>query len=1484
MRTDLPKMGKQVLLLWVLACSTLTTIGQTLREVPREKEAFYKVMYDAFETADKDFAKDVFEAEFLPFWNAVSDDDANFVYDVAELMVKKRFSVWPYYRQFLMAFYKLKSDPAAASGYAGFQSGMREVADGRSKSSIEEYLSASYNLLTYGMFYTSKSVTWSISQGTIEFRNDSLPAMVFNNANLRGSTGKDSTIITQADAVYFPTRERLKVSKGRIDWAKAGLDPQQNYADVWDFEVKVKSTFFNVDSARMHSQYIPESLYGILREKITSSGTGSDYPVFESRTRSLLIENIAEGVDYQGGFSLRGKSFSGFGDNNTPSRMIFKNEGKSFLEAEALQFEISQDRIQSPLAKITIRLGTDSIYHSGLSLKYDKENGKLEVLRSNDGISESPFYSSYHQMDFFVQKITWNKGKGYLEFGSIPGEAINKASFESANFFVPIRFKALQSPGERSPLYFLKDMAEQYRSNTFSLGDFANFRRISVNDAKLMIIGLANKGFLYYDTYAEKITLKDKMFDFILANAKKIDYDNIYFESSVSTAKDANARLNLENYDLDIYGVKRISLSDSQAVAMYTDGRTEKITVKKNRDMMFNGIVKAGNIDLYGDSLLFDYDDFTIELGQVDSAALNVIRPDENGKPRFVPVRTKIEDMVGKLYIDNPLNKSGNNADNRKYPILETTDFSYTYYDKKSTAKGVYDRASFYFQIDPFKLDSLDNMDDKHMRFPGVLKSAGIFPDIQDSLKVMETDFSLGIDHQTPPDGLPMYDGQAQFSNAITLTEKGGLQGDGDIKYVTSQSWSKRFNFHPDSTYGVAQKMENRLQTASPDVPDAHVTDFIFKLYKAEDYLLARSVRSPFVMFEDQAELRGRLQLNPAGLTGKGNLDMFNGSLQSDLYRFNNSNAFADTASFTLKAVGGELAMKTENVKAHMDFGYKIGTFTANNVEESSVSFPKSQYVAFMDSYKWYVEKEKIEMSSTRQPAADSTSLASHLLSVHPDQDSLKFVAPKATYDIKEYTIRAEEVEKILVADAVIQPDGGKVNIFPGAVIQTLQNATIIADYVNRFHTIFEASIDIISRKKYIGRGKYDYQDEFGEKQKIAFEDIGVNEEGHTFALGTIPEEQGFKLNSYFDYRGQVKLKALEKGLSFKGSTRIKSNCASIDLNWLAFEGQVDPKDARIPVGENMVNDLGEPLSAGLMLNDKTNQIYPAFITAKQNGSDKPLSRASGFLWFDGNANAYKIGSKERAGGEAVGNVIILDNQSCDLSSEGEFSFGLDLGQVDVRGYGETRYNTQTEAVTLRGSVFTDFFFDDKMLAMVGEKFSQYPFLQPVNIVNTPFQEALSQWLPEKEAKQALKSLSNKGLLEKVPDGLQKPFVFADVTFRWDTASTSFVSEGPLAVATVMENQAFVQVRGKMEVMKSRRGNQFNMYLELDPSQWYFYKYRLDSDPKMQTYSSNADYLARFDELKEGDLVMKTKKDEAAYRFEKSARTSKDAFLDRVNR
>ncbi len=86
--------------------------------------------------------------------------------------------------------------------------------------------------------------------------------------------------------------------------------------------------------------------------------------------------------------------------------------------------------------------------------------------------------------------------------------------------------------------------------------------------------------------------------------------------------------------------------------------------------------------------------------------------------------------------------------------------------------------------------------------------------------------------------------------------------------------------------------------------------------------------------------------------------------------------------------------------------------------------------------------------------------------------DTVAFSSWKGSYHLDQEYIEAENINYIHIADALIQPENGKIIINRRAKIQQMQNAIIA---VNHRHILHSAKIDIESTKRYTGSAIYDY-------------------------------------------------------------------------------------------------------------------------------------------------------------------------------------------------------------------------------------------------------------------------------------------------------------------------------------------------------------------------------------------------------------------------
>ena len=1470
----------------VLVCTLLWVLpGQAqTKPFPTDQALFLQEMTTFLVAADKKEGRPFMEQVFTPVWNGTyySERQRVRIVEVANFMLKKRFDAFPHFRDYLASVAAFPNSGRVTTEFDAWMQGLDKlVQDGR-KQNVVAFISTCAGLFTDNTLLASSSTSWRSRSSAFTFAFDSVPLVKFAKTDLVCSAKGDSAVILGTSGTFFPTSGMWRGTAGKVTWERAGLKPGATFAE-WDhpYEVRMKSSSFVVDSVEFNDPYFERVMLGTLSDKVLANvdEENASYPRFESYDRRMKIRDIVEGIDFEGGFSMQGAKLQGYGTKEQPAFLSFYRDKRPFIIARGLRFSIEPERITSDDASIQLRLEGDSLYHPSVSLRYMRDKKFLSLIKKEEGLSKAPFYSTYHQLDMFFEVLTWKQGDPVVQMGNLQGSTQTRASFESFDYFKEKRYMAMLGIDAVHPLVRINDFSKQ-NGGTFYAQEFAVYSRMQKQEVIPLMIDMANKGYLMYDPETEWVEVKPRLRQHILNSAGKQDYDVLQFNSNVDDG--VNASLNLLNNDLTMKGVARIVMSDSQDVRIFPAERT--ITIKKGRDFTFGGNIQAGKLSYYGKEYYFHYAPFTIDLLNVDSVSFmaDSFEKNEEGQTTLVKVKNVLEQVTGTLEIDAPSNKGGmHQKDYPSYPKFNSTKESFVFYDKGTIQRGVYGRDKFYYRSDPFQIDSLDNFTNSGLYFSGTLVSAGIFPDIKEPLR-LQPDYALGFVRSTGDGGMPLYGRKARFTSTVALNNR-GLQGDGELTYLTSTLRSKALVFCPDSTLGRADTLMNTASLTPSSVPTVNASDVFVRLEPARDVLRTEKLKKPLVMYEDQALLHGLTELTPKGMSGGGLIDFRNATLRSDLFDFTTMQMHADTSDFRLtEGDTASIAFRTDNVNATVKLDERVGEFVSNGTE-TKVEFPVNQYICYMDRFKWYMDQGDIELESDRTAAEGSEDLqlsGSNFVSIRPDQDSLSFMAPKARYDLKKHLITATDVQYIQVADALITPDSMRVRIRRNAEMDPLLNTVITANYVTKFHRIYNATANIRAKRSYTATGVIDYVDENEKAFRINLTSVEVDTSFQTVGSGRIAKEEDFQLSPAFDFFGDVALSASVKELTFKGSTRIQHGCSSLARNWMKFSGAIDPKEVFIPVADTLYDDLGAMLGAGTFLSaEDPFKVNGTFLSPLADRKDTPLITAKGLLFYDKGRKEYMISNKDKIRQrELPGDLVSLATENCVLIADGRISHGVDLGRVNVSTVGSMRYEIDGQKASSSGVLIADFHFLDNALERMATEILAYPEQKPLDITKTYYEKMLRELLGLERSDKLISELSIKGEIKKLPDEVVKPLVLGDVRMVWNGPEQSWLSEGAIGVATILKKPVYRYMKGKVHLERKRSGDIMTILLMLDEQTYYFFQY---SRNYLYAYSSDAQFNTMLGELKDDKRVLEAKKDEPAYQFIVTNKKKVDDFRDR---
>ncbi len=1415
---------KNFILFLMLVCSTVV-FGQAVT-FSNDRIKFVKELQSSmaqYATEDqKQFIKKELTVALLET-KEISDKYFTNMVNTSNALLTKRFNLVPDVYNYIFSIYSLVKNKQSEASYTAFQNTIDKLLESKNPKRFTDFADMSAGFFSTKKLAGKSNFEWFYMGGNYEFKYDDKPYIQFTGGNLvckaleNGSSTKyvDSMVVYNTSGTYDPSQQRWEGKGGRVTWEKVGLSKNETYAEVGNLKVSMKNTNMNIDSVRLKSPYLGETILGSLSDRAFKSNREEDkiFPQFLSYNSNVKINNIKPNVNYEGAFSMKGAKFVGSGIKDIPAKIVILKNAKPFIVAKAASIFISDKNINVPNCNTKIVLNTgDSITHPSNTFTYYYNEGTAEFSRPSSGLGQAPFEDSYHKLFYYVPKIVLNEKENKIYFTYEKGTSQEQrvAKFESFNYYDGQLYDQLQGLSSVHPLVAISKYCYKYDKQEITEGECAAAIGGTIEQAKSMMLQLSNNGFISYDIENKKVFVNEKLDNFVKGKAGKKDYDNILFmcdfrpkelkgyseEDIKSNAYLQQIRENykvqnekrrvLENFgffnmgtmDISFTGIDKITLSDKQNVHLFPS--ENNVVVKQNRDIEFSGWINAGKAEINATSALYNYEANKINLIKTNETIFRVKpRKAEHGTAGLA-MNSKINGVVGDIVVDSPNNRSGNKEDATTaiYPVFSVKNATKVYYNSPELHKGAYDSTRFYYTIQPFVLDSADNFNDFSWRLKGELVSAGIFPVIKEDLKVMP-DYSFGFSTAAPKEGFDFY-GTAKYDNKVMLSGN-GLQGAGTIKFVKSTSVSKSLlTFLPDSTVGVVSFVNEPVESGI-QFPDVKCEEAYLTYIPRKKILKASSMpRSEFEFFNKEANLKGTTIVTPNGMEGNGLMTFKTATIVSTKFKYEHKDIFADTSSFNLRNQSREegeapLIFETNNVKSHVSFKERKGEFNSNK-GESRVDFPVNQYMCKMDKFTWFMDQEELTMEkqATKDVAINAgvDLLGPNFFSTHPKQDSLQFRAPKAKLDMKAKTIYCNEVEYIDVADARIYPDSMKVNIRKKAKLDQFTNATIIANYITKYHKFTKAVVDITARRAYTGSGEYPYYDRDSILSNVVMNSITLDSTFQTVANGKIEQNAGFKLSPEFDYYGNITVKAASPEILFNGATRINHNCSNFEKNWLAFTSNVDPKNVQIPVSSTMTNLENQAISAGIVWRDAANvdsiALYPTFLSKLVSPTDPIVATSSGFLMYDNSTKEYQIASKEKLiNRSAKGNFLSMNTETCALFAEGIINLGMDHGDVTVSTAGMVDYNSNTGEALFNLTAKFDIPIDKSILKNIPEKINLTEGLKPMDFTTNTLKSSITAWGTQAEADKLQENYTLKGEVKNIPNCLESTFTITGIRLNY---------------------------------------------------------------------------------------------------------------------
>jgi hypothetical protein len=1370
------------------------------QQFSNEREKFSKEWQKILEDANtQEFVKK--ELPRLLKSPKFSDSHFSKMVDACNLFYSKKVPVYPQLFQYMQCWVYQVEAPFSSSFNSQWQNIVKSYLD--KEEQLNFFLEFSNNLYTCKAFSNQGDFFWSFEKGDLSWDTEKKLTINCVNGNLicrviRQKEVVDSIIVYNTSGFYDVFKNKWEGSKGMITWEKVKFDRTKTFANLRSYRLEMNIAQLKVDTVELTTPYFSTPILGKLYDKtIIELNEGENSPQFNSFEKRLKIPDLKENMDYDGGFVLQGDEFIGQGTIENPAKILLKRDGRFLFEISAVNFEMDPQKVISRNAKTKMYYPSgDSLVQPESFIYLDLKKKELSVSAVQKGNQFLPFNDSYFQINIFAPVLNWKLNSPNPYFTYEVGTAIEQrlAYAESFNYFDRALFLKYKGIGGVHPFNLIAKKVKETGKKQMKLADFANTLGQSSSNAEMLLVDLVVDGFVKFNTSTKIVKVEDKLILYVGANSGERDYDNIrilsdfrplknstgnndptiidYFEAvSQRRGKQfAYAVLDLNKLNIRFNEVESVSLSESQHTELILDSAF--ILMEKNRDLRFCGWLLSGKIEVHTPLSKFDYQDFKVQVLSSDFAFFRVspLNPSDASSGEMIPMMSSISNFKGELLIDDPLNRSGRILKNVQFPIVKSIEKSYVFYNAKEIVSGAYDSLRFFYALDPFEIDSLDNFKEKGFQLKGKLVSGGIFPELSENLIIMN-DYSFGFITSAPSEGYTFYGTESRYKNKIVLSGN-GLQGSGSIDFIHSNSISNKLTFLPDSTIGLA-KFVNRRISEGIKYPDVQ-SDLAYICYQPKNDLLKVSSyrESPLELFEQEAQLMGEIRIKKSGMNGRGTLDLKDATLKSELFNFTDFEFDSDLCSFFLRnrfSQRGEnpLSIQSDSLKANVSFRLRKGDFTSSGTKR--IKFPPNEFYCQMDRFTWFMDGESIDFEKDKKGETSFESTAgivkNNFYSLNKDQDSLQFKSLSAKYDLKQQAIFCSKVDFVEVGDARIFPDSGSIVVRKSAVLDPLKNAQIVANDVDTFHRFTEANIQIFGRNRFEGICKYPYRDKEGNVTIIPMKSIKF-EKKVTIANGEISERDNFKLSKEFDYFGKIDIYSNNKGLLLDGSTRLNHSC-KYDRSWMKFADTIDKQNIQIPISEKVVNSKNEMLAVGFLWRDTPKmdslRIYPSFLSKVEGVYDPILFSSNGYIQFNDKANEFQIGTKKRLNkNDSLSNLLALHLGTCFLTGIGDINLGINYGEVKMDGYGKIEFNPDDfkTAISMNARVSIPISKDyaeslGNKLRMVQE-FPELDLKKP----NFALRFNFTHWLGAEKADDIFKDY-DEDKLKKMPDGLDQTFVLA---------------------------------------------------------------------------------------------------------------------------
>ena len=1250
----------------------------------------------------------------------------------------------------------------------------------------------------------------------------------FKNSDIIFQSSNDNFKLLKSNFKFYPDLNLIEGNQGSIssyftneNLAEVEFIFNRFNVDLDKGQVSSNETTFNSKKFKNilgSFDYLPTKTLGGPNNKFSFISNESNINfTFQNNIR------IRMGITLDGD-NLFTKSLSG-----EDSQIRFKLKYEKEIIVNSPSFKLELNTISSPSSYFKIIHQSDSLYHPLVEFSYDKQTNTVEVLNLDGPLNNTPFYSSFFDIEFDPDYLRYQLEENKVHFGMIIAPNQRPVNVFSTHYFSNNKLNKLTDLNGINILKATYTYFSKARRTDFYLSDLAYFFNTKTNLIEGGVVSLWRNGFVSYDSSTGLINVLPKLRHYYRSHLKRSDFDEFNFTSLSPNAD--NLIYDISNNSMHFVGVESITISKKNNIIIYP--KKGKVELNKNRSVKLLGDISVGNFDFNGVRVHFDYETYLLDLIEIDTLRMMT---KNNSKDSY----NYLFNIGGDLFINHPKNKSSR-RELPKFPSFISKKSTKVYFDLPEEYGEEYD-SSFYFSIDQFQIDSLDKSSLPKFEFPGTFFSNNIFEPIETNLITMP-DNSLGFNMKLEDKGLKAYNNKIKAYNNL-LMDSTGLYISGNVKYKTTMLFSDKIRFFPDSLSGSLDKgfvYKGPFNNEKFNYPPMELSGLDFTYFNLKDdylYFNYDSLNNTKVYAYDKlVEVFGDLVVSPQDVISEGEIKTNNSHFVSDNFSFSNDYLISENTDVKLNHYNHKSGLlNSEGVSFKFDIQKNEMEFKSNYFDEKNFVLPHYKVSSSLSYAKWLINENQLYLSAEGDE--------NHYFYPYGEGfNNWDFRASSAFLDLNSAILSIEGIPELQIADAYIIPKKGHIKVSEEFNISQLNEAELILDTINEYHKFTNSDILIKSKNKFEGQGIYEYVNFNNDTFNLPFSEFELKKldlgEMSSFSMGIVEEASPILMEPGFNFYGKIELLANNEQLLFKGNI-IPSEIKQFRIeNAIPFDGYFSPGDEltlSISDGDGFYNAA---------ISKNYNRLFFDFFNNPVNKGSLVFFNPSGRLSYDSFTGEYLIETLSKRNQDVYdGNSLLYNPNKNEVAFEGRVNMinndnnfrvfssmsgksYIDSMNIDSELFLIVDVNLKRSIVDELGFAFNDII--ETYGAPIAHDNEEDVLIRLSDIIG--HQKTLAY---ENMILSEYKSLTESEAL------LNSTFVFPNTNFSWSQINNSWYNTSVLNLSNVGSRDVNASIDGFVEIKYiSDYDYIFTLFLQPAPEFWVYMSY----DGKMlKTFSSNERY------------------------------------------